>query len=147
MKKAMSIFLAVAASFLWIAGTSSSGTETGKTDGVEYMTGGVGIDERQQMEETAKGYNVKAIFATTSGSYLSNITITITKTSGEKVLEAKSNGPWFFAKLPQGTYSIKALYNGTEKTANRGCGTGVEIRHLCMETVNDWKAMTARNEP
>ena len=85
MKKAMPIFLAVAALFLWIAGTSSSGTiETGKTDDIEYMTGGVGIDERQQMEEMAKGYNLKAIFATTSGGYLSDIAITITKTSGGK---------------------------------------------------------------
>ena len=126
MKRAMSIFLAVAASFLWIAGTSASGIEKGKTDGVEYMTGGVGIDERQQMGETAKEYNVKAVFATTSGSYLSNITITIAKTSGDKVLEATSNGPWFFAKLPQGTYSIKAVYKGTEKTQTVEVGPGLK---------------------
>ena len=127
MKKAMTIFLAVAASFLWIAGTSSSGTiETGKTDDVEYMTGGVGIDERQQMEEMAKAYNLKAIFVTTSGGYLSDIAITITKTSGEKVLDAKSNGPWFFAKLPQGAYSIKAVYKGTEKKQTVEVGPGLK---------------------
>lgn len=133
MKRAMSIFLAVAASFLWIAGTSASGIEKGKTDGVEYMTGGVGIDERQQMGETAKEYNVKAVFATTSGSYLSSITITIAKTSGEKVLEATSNGPWFFAKLPQGKYSIKAVYNGMEKSETVDVGPGLE------SVIFEWK--------
>ncbi len=127
MKKTLWTFLMMAAIFLCIGGTSAGvSVQTMKADGIKYMTGGVGIDERQEMEAMAKEFNVKAIFAVTSGSYLADVMVTIVKASGEKVLDTTSNGPWLFAKLPPGKYSIKAVYKGTAKTQTIDAGQGLK---------------------
>ncbi|MFZ2951183.1 MAG: hypothetical protein WA003_17030 [Desulfuromonadaceae bacterium] len=59
-----------AAFFLWLGGASADGSvQTIKTDGIEYMTGGFGFDERREMGEAAKGFNLKTI-----GDYLADVT-------------------------------------------------------------------------
>lgn len=116
MKKRMTVILAALALLCWVGGAQAlAAMETMKSHGNEYMTGGVGIDEREAMEAAAKGFNMKAVFAVTKGNYVADIAVTITTPSGEKVLEAVSTGPWLYAKLPPGTYSVKAKYKGTEK--------------------------------
>lgn len=101
--------------------------QKGQTDDVEYMTGGVGIGERQAMEEMAKGYNLKVVFAKVQGNYLADIPVTIMKPTGEKVLETVANGPWLFAKLPPGQYTVKAIYNGQVKTRTMELGRAMRV--------------------
>ncbi|MEZ5601049.1 MAG: hypothetical protein R3F36_08715 [Candidatus Competibacteraceae bacterium] len=43
-----------------------------------------------------------------SGDYLADIkVIIIVDKRGETVLSAVSNGPWFYAQLPPGTYTVE----------------------------------------
>jgi hypothetical protein len=76
--------------------------------GVAYLSGGVGVDEREALQRMSKGDNVQLIFAARDGEYLSDVNVTITNSEGHKVLEAVSQGPWFFMKLPAGKYSVTA---------------------------------------
>lgn len=99
----------------------------GSTNDVEYMTGGIGMDERQAMEEMAKGYNLKVVFAMTAGNYLSNIPVTILKPTGEKALETISTGPWLFAKLPYGQYTVKAGHAGKERMRTLEIGREMQV--------------------
>jgi hypothetical protein len=101
--------------------------QKGQTDDVEYMTGGVGIGERQAMEEMAKGYNLKVVFAKVQGNDLADIPVTIMKPTGEKVLETVANGPWLFAKLPPGQYTVKAIYNGQVRTRTLELGRAMRV--------------------
>ncbi|MBF0516768.1 MAG: hypothetical protein HQK97_06565 [Nitrospirae bacterium] len=91
--------------------------QTGSVNGIDYIAGGVGDDDRDALEAIARAkYNLKLIFATNMGSYLADIPVEITGKGGKKLIEAVSSGPLFFVKLPVGTYTIKATFEGKEKT-------------------------------
>jgi hypothetical protein len=85
----------------------------GKTSqGFPYLFGGVSSDEREAMEERAKTYNVKIVFAEKGGAYLSGVVLTITSAKNAEILSHLINGPWFYIELPEGNYGVKASFNG-----------------------------------
>jgi hypothetical protein len=73
---------------------------------IPYLSGGVGLDEREELSQVARNYNLKLTFAVTAGNYLSNVSVQIHNATGRLVLEAVSDGPWFFAQLPVGRYTV-----------------------------------------
>lgn len=81
-------------------------------EGIAYVSGGVGQDEREVMHGLARNYNLRLVFADKEGAYLSDVTVNIRNAAGREILSAVSNGPWFFAKLPNGRYRIKAEARG-----------------------------------
>ncbi|WP_332674887.1 carboxypeptidase regulatory-like domain-containing protein [Aromatoleum sp.] len=94
-------------------------------EGVRYVTGGVGEDERAALRGIARDFNLKLTFAEKSGDYLSGVKIVITRRDGRKVLELDSEGPLVLAKLPPGGYRISATANGREQTRHANvAGTG-----------------------
>ena len=79
------------------------------------MTGGVGKDERAKIEKMSGDYNLKIVLAAASGSYLAQVPITIYDSNGTQLFKAEAAGPWFYARLPEGRYTIKVNYRGKEK--------------------------------
>ena len=74
---------------------------------VPYVSGGVGYDERARLEAVKSQYNLRLLFAISgAGSYLSGVKVLIQDPKGNTVLETVSNGPWFFAQLPPGAYTV-----------------------------------------
>jgi hypothetical protein len=66
----------------------------GKTSrGFPYQFGGVGSDEREALEERAKGYNVKLVFAEKRGAFVSGVSVTLTTAKGAEVASVKTEGP------------------------------------------------------
>jgi hypothetical protein len=94
----------------------------GISHGIAYMTGGVGLDEQADMARTAKDFNLKLIFAATSGPYIADVRVEIKDKSGTKLVDMSSDGPWFFARLPEGQYRVTLDHAGKkeEKTVNAG---------------------------
>lgn len=128
MKKETAILLVTLTLFCWVGGTQAfADIQKMKSYGNEYITGGVGFDEREAMEAMAEEYNMKAVFALASGNFIADIAVTITKPTGEKVLETVSTGPWLYVKLPPGAYSVKALYKGTEKIRTINVGQTLKV--------------------
>jgi hypothetical protein len=77
--------------------------------GITYVSGGNGMEERQALNEIAGDYNLKLVFAEKdSGAYHSDVKLLIMNMKGQKILEAVSDGPWFFVKLAPGRYKITA---------------------------------------
>ena len=83
-----------------------------QADGVSYLSGGVGDEERDRILSIGKDFNLKLVLATRSGAYLSDVNIVIVDGRGQRRLDVKSDGPLFYAKLPAGRYRIKAAANG-----------------------------------
>ena len=79
---------------------------------ISYVSGGVSEEARDSLQALAQGFNLKLVLATRSGAYLSDVVIVIKDTRGQRVLDAKSDGPWFYAKVPNGTYEVAASANG-----------------------------------
>ncbi len=84
-------------------------------DGITYLTGGVGIDEREAMVRQAGEYNLRLTFVTeTRGAYLGVVSVGIQDSAGRTLLSTLSDGPWFYAKLAAGSYTISAESRGQE---------------------------------
>ena len=79
---------------------------------VTYLSGGVSEEDRVALGPIARDYNLKLVFALRNGEYLSDTDVVVTSGRGQTVLEAKSEGPWFLARLPSGQYTIIATSNG-----------------------------------
>ena len=90
-------------------------TEGKTSQGFPYLFGGVGSDEREAMEERAKGYNLKLIFAEKRGAFISGVTVVIASAKGAEIASLMTEGPWFYIQLPPGDYSVKASFKGETK--------------------------------
>ena len=66
-----------------------------------YMTGGIGIDSRTQMDMAADRYNLKVVVASASGAYLADAMITIKNAVGKVVLKTMTDGPWVDGQIAE----------------------------------------------
>jgi hypothetical protein len=88
----------------------------GETEhGYRFMSGGAGIEERNEMMQQASQYDLQLIFAAPSGDYLSDVGVVITDGRGKEVVNTTTTGPLFYAQLPSGRYNIKATFDGQTK--------------------------------
>jgi hypothetical protein len=80
--------------------------------GISYFSGGVSAEERDALRHVGGEYTVKLVFAAKAGDYLSDVQVTIMDGQGKQILAAVSGGPWFYAKLPSGKYTVMAQVRG-----------------------------------
>lgn len=115
------IILPVIAQFVVLGGLMSSNFVSGvaaeelavKTlNGVSYLSGGFGEDERERLRSITKGDNLELSFALQNNEYLGGANVLIKDGKGNNVLEAVSEGPLFFVDLPEGTYTVEATAMG-----------------------------------
>jgi len=83
---------------------------------VPFISGGAGADERADLQAKEKDYNLKVVAAATSGDYLADVWVVVESAAKKNLLETKMEGPILLAKLPPGTYTIKATYGPSTQT-------------------------------
>ena len=110
----------------------TEGIVTGKTQqGYAYMSGGVGLAERNEMAKQLKNYDLKLSFADRAGDYLSDVKVIINDEHSKEIINTTSNGPWFYIELPSGKYHVKAIFdNRTEEIKNLQISKGNEMARL-----------------
>jgi hypothetical protein len=94
----------------------SAQKDSGPATDVQVLSGGVGEGERKQLESQAREHNLKLVFTMSTGNYLAEVPFQIER-GGKVIAEETAKGPWAFVKLPPGSYTVKATYEG--KTLNR----------------------------
>lgn len=98
---------------------------------VPAVSGGVSLNARESLRSQTPEHNVKMVFALNTGNYLSDVHVKVTDRSGKAVIDDVSNGPWLFAKLPAGSYTATATYNGKAVTHRFSVGkSGVRTAHF-----------------
>lgn len=99
----------VAASALFASAVIAGSDELVRApSGVVYVTGGAGTEAVDRLKSMEKDFNLKLVFATTAGAYLSDVQVTIVDATGRVMLNATSEGPLLMAKLPAASYQIVA---------------------------------------
>ncbi|MFC4274414.1 flagellar hook assembly protein FlgD [Achromobacter aloeverae] len=86
---------------------------------VEYVTGGIGLDESESLKAAEKSYPLSLLFARKldgKNDYTADVKVVITDAKGAKVLDATSGGPYMLVKLPPGQYKVSATLDGNEQT-------------------------------
>lgn len=68
------------------------------------FNGGITTDER----EAAPQNGTKLEFFVTTGSFLSNIAVTVKDSGGNAVVTTTTAGPWLILDLTPGTYTVQA---------------------------------------
>ena len=112
------VVLCVWATAIFAQGSESRPLQPKHYGSVPYLSGGIGLDEQEALNQTARDYNLKLSFALTSGNYLADIAVEIRDAGGRVTVQAVSEGPWFFAKLPPGRYTVmvKVMDKTQQKT-------------------------------
>lgn len=95
-------------------------------NGISYIGGGVGVVERAALERWAKDYTLRIEMARKSGEYLGDMQVRLFNAKGERILEAPSDGPLFYVRLPSGRYAVEVV------PKDKG-GAGAQIRDVQVQ--------------
>ncbi|WP_300156703.1 hypothetical protein [Solidesulfovibrio sp.] len=101
------------AACLLVAGPLAAQTARTTPQGVAYVTGGVGTDERAAMEAMAGAYTLKMEFARSDRAYLGDVAVSL---RGPVATQLTAEGPVLLLQLPPGRYAVTATALGTART-------------------------------
>ena len=120
-KTTTSLMFVTLAAAGWTHGALASDA-TPARGSVAVVSGGVSLNSRDALRANTPEHNVKMVFSLTTGNYVSDVHVKVTKGSGSTVVDQVSDGPWLFAKLPPGSYVATATYNGKAVTQRFSVG-------------------------
>ncbi|MFI2810279.1 hypothetical protein [Microbulbifer sp. M83] len=94
-------------------------------DGVRYVSGGIGKQERQALDALGntldEEFDARIHLSANSGHYLGSARVEIRDSSGRTVLDTQTAGPQLLVDLPAGTYTIEA------RNGDRPQGARIEV--------------------
>jgi len=97
----------------WAAGKALALTEGKTAQDEPYISGGIGLDEREALDKQRAGYSLwVATAAKKFGSYVADARIVISDAAGNVVLDARLDGPWLLVNLKPGRYDASASFGG-----------------------------------
>jgi hypothetical protein len=82
--------------------------------GVNYITGGIGDEERKDFEARRKEYNLHLTLTSRHGAFAGDTGLSIERSSNT-VLQEVDAGPLFYANLAPGSYSISLSHGGLKR--------------------------------
>ena len=114
------VVMAIAAAMAFGGVAHAQLPATQSVQGIQYVTGGFGIDESTALKEAKSRYPLALTFAATgddgSTPYVADVQLEIKEADGAPVLSLPSVGPYFLAELKPGAYTVQATYQGQTKT-------------------------------
>ena len=113
--------------------------EQGTENNIKYISGGIGTDERTAMKGMSDHYNLKLVFASNEGAFLSNVKVIIQDANNRMIIDKESNGPWFFVDLPKGQYQVTASHDGKKETQK------LAVEKASYTVIFNWKINDSRS--
>lgn len=92
--------------------------------GVYYVSGGIGEGGVEGFKAVERSYDLKLMFASTTGHYLAGVDVQIADAKGNPVVETTTDGPFLLVDIKPGRYRITATFEGATKTQSVSVGTG-----------------------
>ena len=102
-------------------------------NGIRYVMGGVGDEERARLSAIASEYNLKVLNAASDGDYIGSASFILRDKSNHTLLEVASVDPILYAKLPAGRYTAETTYNGQSKKQSFDIGASKSSK---MKTIS-----------
>lgn len=102
-------------------------------DGIAYVAGGIGIEAQQRLDAKARAddFNLKLVFTLHEGNYIADVDVVMKDQQARTVLQEMADGPFLFAKLPAGRYTVEATYEGKTETRTINVGeTGMRTAYM-----------------
>lgn len=105
-----------------------------KSGTVEYLTGGVGLDESTAIKSASGQWPLSLVFSVQSGGraqFASDVKLEIHDAKGALALDVTATGPYLLARLAPGSYSLRATLAGKTLTrqvqVKKGASSRVEL--------------------
>lgn len=108
----LKIILLLLAASSSIAAAQTGILEPGFSNGVPYLSGGIGDEELEEIDRARPSYNTRLVFSEASGAYVSNVALNLATVLGEPIVSLSSAGPMVLLQLPPGSYLITTSYDG-----------------------------------
>jgi hypothetical protein len=92
---------------------------------VEYVSGGIALDESTAFKEAMSNYPLAMTFASRIGdhnAYASDVKVVIRDRQDQSVLDVTSDGPYLLVKLPPGKYHVSATYENKTQSEDVSVG-------------------------
>lgn len=77
---------------------------------------GIGEAAQARLKAIENQYNLKLVFTLIEGNYVADVNVAIRDSGGKTVVERFVGGPILLARLPAGSYSVAATYNGSTES-------------------------------
>ena len=123
--------------FLLVGLLSLPGAARAGHDGhlIAHISGGVGIEERETFLARRGEFNLRLVYAMRSGEYVAGVeTLVAEEHDGHVILKLASDGPFVYARLNPGRYTLAATFRG--ETQRRSF---VVPDHGAVDLVLPWK--------
>jgi hypothetical protein len=109
-----------------VAGVAVAAPRVSQEGGIAWVSGGVTGDERAELVLQLPDYNLRLVTAARgSGSFLSDVALTIRDAKGTVLLQVTLDGPMFYARVAAGRYDLELAHGGvTQKRTVTVAPTG-----------------------
>ena len=91
-------------------------------NGLSYISGGVGIQQRNAIDQLEDSFGLKLVFADHDGRYIADVAVDILDRNGQQVFSLNDAGPWLLTELPPGDYQVQASFGGIRKSRRVSVG-------------------------
>ena len=118
------------AAFLLLPAIQAWSQEVHHQDGISYVSGGIGLDEREAMKANRHGYNLFLTFAEKSGAFVADVQVVVKALKGKKGFDTVSEGPFLYAALPPGKYRVSVEFEGMRQSRVVNLGKASEVFYL-----------------
>ncbi len=86
-----------------------------KSGQVEYLSGGIGVDEAKAIDSISQQWPLTLEFAVKDrmkADFVADVNVMVSDAKGHTALKAIANGPFLLARLQPGRYTVDATFAG-----------------------------------
>ncbi|CDG85268.1 carboxypeptidase-like regulatory domain-containing protein [Janthinobacterium agaricidamnosum] len=116
-----------------------------KSGAVEYLSGGIGLDESTAIKSASKSWPLTLEFSVQSAQraqFASDVKVEVHDAKGVLVLQATAGGPYLLARLAPGSYRLQATLAGKSLQRQVRIKAGAPARVVLV-----WPAGTNQGQP
>lgn len=74
---------------------------------IRFITGGIGDEELAQLKAQENDFNLRLLLTAQHGEYVGDAVVGITDSAGKVLAVSESSGPYFYAHVPPGKYTVE----------------------------------------
>jgi len=126
--------LVLAAAILILPIAAAAEPKVRTDNGVSYVSGGAGDEEKKALEATGERYSLKVTMALTSGHFVGDAQVKIQDSKGQTLVDTVADGPLLYAALQPGTYTVHCSLNGKAQQQTAQITAGKQTQVACSWT-------------
>lgn len=116
--------LRMGTAFLFAASVAASAfaqtaAQPPRAPGVDYLNGGIGVEQADRMRQMSAEYPVQMTFAERNqgaDEFVADVHLRVSDSRGRTLVDLPGQGPIFLLQLPPGSYTVEAEHQGDVKT-------------------------------